>query len=312
MMNENSERWLFVPELGGERADVYLLGQIEEHRPGISRAQLRHWFDEGRILCDGKKIKSGEKTKTGRAFEVCPPDAVTLAELPMPQVMELDIRYEDDYLLVVNKPQGLVVHPAAGHAQDTLVNGLLYHYGDQLSDAQGVFRPGIVHRIDKDTSGLLLVVKDVRVHAKLANALRKHEIKRHYVALVYGHVTAESGTIDMPIGRAADDRQKMTVRADGRSAVTHFKIKEKLKSMTLLDLDLETGRTHQIRVHLKYIGHPVVADPVYAPRGETYGLHGQALHASALDFIHPVSGQAIHVEAELPDYFLELITRQRG
>lgn len=312
MMNERDDVWLFVPAESGQRADVYLLGQIEENRPGISRAQLKHWFDEGRIMSGGKKIKSGEKIKQGQALEVSPPAAVTMAELPLPQAMLLDIRYEDEYLLVINKPQGLVVHPAAGHAQDTLVNGLLYHYGNKLSDAQGAFRPGIVHRIDKDTSGLLLVVKDVRVHAKLANALRKHEIKRHYLALVYGHVTAETGTIDMPIARAAGDRQKMAVRADGRPAVTHFAIKEKLKSMTLLDLDLETGRTHQIRVHLKYIGHPVVADPVYAPRGESYGLKGQALHAAALDFIHPVTGEAIHVEAELPDYLQELIERQRG
>ncbi len=311
MKNEKIGIWQFVPEAAGERADVYLLRQIELKRPGTTRAQLKQWFSDGHISSLGKSIKSGEKTRIGRMIEVRPPQAPTIAELPLPQAMELDIRYEDDYLLVINKPQGLVVHPAVGHAQDTLVNGLLYHYGENLSDAQGVFRPGIVHRIDKDTSGLLLIVKDVKVHAKLANALRKHEIKRHYMALVYGHVSAESGTIDAPIGRAAGDRQKMAVRADGRAAVTHFAINEKLRGMTLLDLDLETGRTHQIRVHLKYIGHPIVADSVYAPKGNTYGLKGQALHASRLEFVHPVSNEVVRVEAELPNYMRDLIEQER-
>lgn len=312
MANEVSEYVKdYFPKRAGERADLFLLEAIEADRPGITRAQLKLWFNEGLMTSLGKTIKSGEKTRLGQAITVRFPEAETLEELPMAKEMQLDIRYEDEYLLVVNKPQGLVVHPAVGHAQDTLVNGLLYHYGERLSDLQGAFRPGIVHRIDKDTSGLLLVVKDVRVHAQLAKALRKHEIRRHYSALVYGHPSATSGTIDVPIARAPSDRQKMSVRTDGKPAVTHFVLREKLRGMSWLELDLETGRTHQIRVHLQYIGHPVIGDPLYAGKRNNYGLKGQALHASALDFIHPVSQEAIHVEAELPAYLQTLIEAQR-
>ncbi len=311
MKIEMSEVLRFVPKISGQRADLFLLEEIAAHRPGTTRAQLKLWFNDGRVSSEGKIIKSGEKTRAEQPITVTLPPPVNSAKLPSAQAMPLDIRFEDEYLLVINKPQGLVVHPAVGHSSDTLVNGLLFHYGNQLSDLQGAFRPGIVHRIDKDTSGLLLVVKDVRVHAQLAAALRRHEIRRHYQALVYGHLSVESGTIDMPIGRAPTDRQKMAVRADGRVAVTHFLVKERLRAMSLLDLELETGRTHQIRVHMKEIGHPVVADPVYASKAEHYGLKGQALHAAALDFEHPVSGAMIHVEAELPDYMAALIQQQR-
>lgn len=310
---ERSHRCVPAPEEAGERSDVYLLRKLREDYPELTRARLKQLFDEGLVRAEGRPVKSGEKTRAGRALELrLPPFAEAGEDRPEPLPMRLDIRYEDDYLLVLNKPRGLVVHPAPGHAQDTLVNGLLHHYGKEgLSDFQGLVRPGIVHRIDKDTSGLLLVVKDARVHAKLGEALRRHEIRRRYVALVYGHPSADSGTVDMPIGRAPGDRQKMAVRRDGRPAVTHFTVRERLRALSLLDLELETGRTHQIRVHMKQIGHPVVADPLYAPKRERYGLEGQALHAAALDFVHPLSGAAIHVEAPLPDCLEALIAAQR-
>ena len=206
----------------------------------------------------------------------------------------------------------MVVHPAAGHSDGTLVNALLAHCKDELSDINGVLRPGIVHRIDKDTSGLMLACKNNFTHLKLADMLSRHEIVREYRALVYGFVKEDKGMIDAPIGRSTNDRRKMAVNKDGKSAVTHFEVVERLGDITDLKLILETGRTHQIRVHMAYIGHPVVGDPVYAARRKNYGLAGQALHSRAITFVHPRTGETMHFEVDIPDYYKAVINSFKG
>ena len=227
----------------------------------------------------------------------------------IPQDIPLDIVYEDSDLLVINKPQGMVVHPAAGHSDGTLVNALLAHCKDELSDINGVLRPGIVHRIDKDTSGLMLACKNNFTHLKLADMLSRHEIVREYRALVYGFVKEDRGMVDAPIGRSSNDRRKMAVNKDGKSAVTHFEVVERLGDITDLKLVLETGRTHQIRVHMSHIHHPVLNDEVYGGKtGTRFKLpQGQCLHAKILDFIHPVSREKVLTDAPLPEYFSHLL-----
>ena len=219
------------------------------------------------------------------------------------QDIPLDIVYEDSDLLVINKPQGMVVHPAAGHSEGTLVNALLAYCKDDLSDINGVVRPGIVHRIDKDTSGLMLACKNNFTHLKLADMLSRHEIVREY---------RDKGMIDAPIGRSSNDRRKMAVSKDGKPAVTHFEVLERLGDITDVKLVLETGRTHQIRVHMAYIGHPVVGDPVYASRRKTYGLEGQALHSQAITFVHPRTGETMHFEVDIPDYYKKVLQSFKG
>ncbi len=285
------------------RLDTYLAQVIS----GCSRAYIKKLIDSGRVTIAGKPVKAAWKTVAGETV---------LIDIPEPepteiraQEIELDIVYEDEWLLVVNKPQGMVVHPAAGHRQGTLVNALLHYCQGQLSDINGVIRPGIVHRIDKDTSGLLLVVKDNKVHAAVADKIRRHEIKRTYQALVHGVVTAENGTIDAPIGRDPKHRQRMAVVASGKPSVTHFKVLERFVQASHLEVELESGRTHQIRVHLKYIGHPVLGDQVYATGRKTFDLNGQALHASELRFEHPVTYEAVHLTCPLPDYFEDLLVK---
>lgn len=287
----------------GVRLDSCLAAQI----PQYSRAYLQKLISEGRATLDGKILKASWKTVAGLTIllEVPEPELTDIVAEKIP----LDIVYEDEWLLVVNKPQGMVVHPAAGHHSGTLVNALLDYCEGQLSDLNGVIRPGIVHRIDKDTSGLILVVKDNQVHAAVADKIRRHEIRRTYMAVVYGQMAAESGTIDAPIGRDPRNRQRMAVVGSGKPSVTHFKVLERFQQATLVEADLESGRTHQIRVHLQYIGHPVVGDPIYAHGRKNWDLAGQALHARALTFEHPVSGETIHLECPLPDYFQSLLER---
>ena len=217
------------------------------------------------------------------------------------------IVYEDSDLIIINKPQGLVVHPAAGHHDGTLVNALLSHCGDELSDINGVIRPGIVHRIDKDTSGLMIACKNNDTHIKLADMLSRHEIVREYRAVVYGVVSPDRGTVNAPIGRSDKDRRKMAVVAGGKPSVTHFEVIQRYAEATDLRLKLETGRTHQIRVHMSYIGHPVCGDPVYAGKRKKYGLEGQALHSCSITFIHPRTGEEMHFEADVPDYYKALL-----
>lgn len=292
-------------DAGQQRLDSYLASQL----PQYSRAYLHKLIADGHVTLSGKAVKPAWKTIAGLTIEIMVPDAEP-SELKAEKI-PLDVAYEDEWLLVVNKPQGMVVHPAAGHRSGTLVNALLEYCSGQLSDLNGVVRPGIVHRIDKDTSGLILIVKNNQVHADIADKIRRHEIKRTYQAVVYGHVASETGTIDAPIGRDPRNRQRMAIVGDGKPSVSHFAVLERFRSATRLQVDLESGRTHQIRVHLQYIGHPVVGDPVYAPGRQDYQLKGQALHAFALDFIHPVTGKAIHVESPLPEYFTKLLEKLR-
>lgn len=288
---------------GEQRLDSYLARQL----PQYSRAYLHKLITEGLVTCGGHAVKPAWKTVAGQTIELAVPEPEPSSLLP--EKIALDVVYEDEWLLVINKPQGMVVHPAAGHRSGTLVNALLDYCSGQLSDLNGVIRPGIVHRIDKDTSGLILVVKDNQVHAAVADKIRRHEIKRTYQAVVYGHLASESGTIDAPIGRDPRNRQRMAVVGSGKPSVTHFSVLQRFRSATLLEARLESGRTHQIRVHLNYIGHPVVGDPVYAPGRPHYKLAGQALHACALEFEHPVTGKVLHLECPLPGYFQNLLVQ---
>ena len=293
----------------GVRLDSFV---TESFDSAYSRSFYKRLIDDGKVSVNGKVItKAGTKLSAGDIVE---------ADIPEPkeddsfiaQDIPLDIVYEDSDLLVINKPQGMVVHPAAGHYEGTLVNALLAHCKDGLSDINGVLRPGIVHRIDKDTSGLMLACKNNFTHLKLADMLSRHEIVREYRALVYGFVKEDKGLIDAPIGRSSNDRRKMAVIKDGKSAVTHFEVIERLGEITDLKLILETGRTHQIRVHMAYIGHPVVGDPVYASRRKNYGLSGQALHSQAITFVHPRTGETMHFEVDLPDYYKAVINSFKG
>lgn len=293
------------PDEPSIRLDAWLSGKMPLH----SRAFLKELIDQGHVRVDGKSVKPSYKAKSGQTIAVELPDPVD--STVRPEAIPLDIRYEDEWLLVIDKPQGMVVHPAPGHSGGTLVNALLSYCQGQLSDLNGVIRPGIVHRIDKDTTGLLLVVKDNSVHREIAEKIRHHEVRRTYQALVHGTVTVDQGTIKAPVGRDPRNRQRMAVVADGKNAITHFKVVERLAKASWLEVELETGRTHQIRVHCQYIGHPIVGDPVYALGRDTFGQSGQVLHASRLSFIHPVTHQPVVVESPVPLSFLEAVQRCR-
>ncbi|WP_034448810.1 RluA family pseudouridine synthase [Butyrivibrio sp. AE2032] len=293
----------------GVRLDSFVTDSFDST---YSRSFYKRLIDDGKVSVNGKVItKAGTKLSAGDVVE---------AEIPAPkeddsfiaQDIPLNIVYEDSDLLVINKPQGMVVHPAAGHSEGTLVNALLAHCKDELSDINGVLRPGIVHRIDKDTSGLMLACKNNFTHLRLADMLSRHEIVREYRALVYGVIKEDKGTVDAPIGRSATDRRKMAVVKDGKPAVTHFEVIERLGEISDIRLILETGRTHQIRVHMAYTGHPVVGDPVYASRRKNYGLEGQALHSKAITFVHPRTGKTMHFETELPEYYTAVLRQFKG
>jgi len=268
------------PEAVGQRLDHFLTGQ----EPFLSRSQVQRLMVKGLVLVNARQARPSLRLRAGDLIRmtVPPPEEVTLA----PEAIPLDIVYEDEDLLVVNKPAGMVVHPAAGHHRGTLVNALLDHCPD-LSGIGGYLRPGIVHRLDKDTSGLLLVSKSDLAHQGLSAGLKARQIKRKYLALVCGEVRSGQGLIDAPLGRDPKDRKRMAVVAGGRTARTHYRIKERFTGYTLLDMELETGRTHQIRVHLAYAGYPVAGDPVYGPRRNPLHLPGQALHAYRIVFTHP-------------------------
>ncbi len=293
----------------GLRLDSFVTGAFDST---YSRSFYKRLIDDGKISVNGTVItKAGTKLSAGDVVEADIPAPVEDGSF-IAQDIPLDIVYEDSDLLVINKPQGMVVHPAAGHSEGTLVNALLAHCKDDLSDINGVLRPGIVHRIDKDTSGLMLACKNNFTHLKLADMLSRHEIVREYRALVYGFVKEDKGMIDAPVGRASTDRRKMAVVKDGKPAVTHFEVLERYGEISDLKLILETGRTHQIRVHMSYIGHPVVGDPVYASRRKSYGLSGQALHSKAITFVHPRTGETMHFECDLPDYYTAVINSFRA
>ena len=286
---------------GGERLDSYLISRLDK-----SRSKIQSMIKNSDITVNGKSVKSSYIVKDNDVIDVCDvaPSVLNVGA----EKMDLDIVYEDDDLIVVNKANGVVVHPAVGNNHGTLVNGLMYH-SDSLSSINGEFRPGIVHRIDRDTTGLLMVAKNDKTHEGLARQLEAKTTKRLYWALVWGVIPNDTGTIDAPIGRDSNDRKKMCVTAvNSKHAVTHFKVLERYKNATLIELSLETGRTHQIRVHMNYIGHPVVNDPVYGRR-KLIDSSGQCLHAKTLGFIHPTSGKELLFSSELPDCFINILNK---
>ncbi|MFK4565605.1 RluA family pseudouridine synthase [Enterococcus sp. UD-01] len=286
------------------RIDKVLSDLLKEH----SRSQIQQWLKEQNITVNGEVIRSNYKVKAQDEIVISIPEPVELSI--QAENIPLDIVYEDDDLLVVNKPQGMVVHPSAGHMTGTLVNALLYHIKD-LSSINGVIRPGIVHRIDKDTSGLLMVAKNDRAHGILADQLKNKTSLRKYVALVHGEIAHDKGEINAPIGRSKNDRKMQAVIEGGKEAVTHFEVLERFAGYTLVQLQLETGRTHQIRVHMKYIGYPVAGDPLYGPRKTLKG-QGQFLHAEVLGFKHPTTGQMMIFDAPLPDIFEKTLDQLRN
>lgn len=273
---------------------------ITEKFSELTRSRIQNLIKQGDILVNGKPTVNRYKLSAGDYVQILIPDPKPTEVIP--EKMDLDIIYEDDDVIVVNKPQGMVVHPAPGHESGTLVNGLLAR--TPLATINGEFRPGIVHRIDKDTSGLLMVAKNDDALLSLSKQLKDKTTKRRYLAIVHGNITEDSGKIDAPIGRSKKDRKKMDVIADGRHAVTHFKVLKRFGEYTLIECILETGRTHQIRVHLKYIGHPVAGDPLYGPKKTLKG-HGQFLHAALLGFKHPKTGEELVFEVEPPKIFLD-------
>ena len=317
-------------EQEGQRIDKFL----QESLPGMSRSQAQKWIAQGLVRIGEKAAGKNDKLKSGMVVSVelpIPPEELDgepdweeilhPTTLPQPQKIPLDIVYEDEYLLVVNKPKHMVVHPGAGNEQGTLVNALLFHCKGKLASCNGMERQGIVHRIDKDTSGLLVCAKDDESYRALSEQIAAHTVDRFYEAVVYGNVKEDSGTIDLPIGRSLKDRKKMAVRLDARQpdgslqgareAVTHFEVLRRYEGFTHLRCRLETGRTHQIRVHLSYLGHPVAGDELYGPQKAIKRLQGQCLHARALGFTHPVTGERLYFESQLPEYFTSFLKTLR-
>lgn len=289
-------------EFDGVRADKYISDNSD-----ISRSLAAKLLEDSSCLINKKPEGKNYKVKAGDEIEITLPDAEELEVVP--ENIPLDIVYEDDDLLVVNKPKGMVVHPAPGHYSGTLVNALMFHCKDSLSGINGVIRPGIVHRIDKDTSGLLIVAKNDNAHNGLAEQIKVHSFTRRYEAVVVGGVK-ENGTVNAPIARHKTDRKKMTVSEEGRSAVTHYEVIGNYNRFSHLRLTLETGRTHQIRVHMAYIGHPVAGDTVYGD-GKPKWLEGQCLHAKEIGFIHPITGKQLYFTSQLPEYFKKMLKNVR-
>ena len=300
-----NEILITVPEeYSGQRIDK-ALSELTE----FTRSHIQKILENGEVTVNNKAVSKGYKLSEGDEVSFVPPEPEPIQTKP--ENIPLDVVYEDDDLLVVNKPRGMVVHPAAGNPDGTLVNALLYHCGDSLSGINGVIRPGIVHRIDKDTSGLLIVAKNDFSHEKLAAQIKEHSFTRQYRAVVHGRFKEESGTVDAPIGRSPKDRKKMCVtQKNSRTAVTHYEVIEQSDKFSYLKVTLETGRTHQIRVHMSHIGHPVAGDMVYGPKNGVTSLNGQCLHAGLIGFIHPRDGRYIELEADLPDYFRSFLKSQ--
>ena len=293
---------ILIADISGERLDAFLARAV----PDLTRSAAQKLIEEGNVLRGGKKAKKNDKLNLGDEISLTIPEPkevdIEAKEIP------LDIVYEDDDVVVINKPKGLVVHPAAGHQDDTLVNGLLYAMGDSLSGINGELRPGIVHRIDKDTSGLLAVAKNDLAHTMLASQLKDHSMHRVYECIVCGSFREDSGTVDAPIGRHPTDRKKMTVTArNSKEAVTHWEVVKRYRGYTHVRCKLETGRTHQIRVHMAHIGHPILGDMVYGHKKPELGQDSQCLHAGSLCFTHPRTGQPVLVFAELPQYFKDVV-----
>jgi 23S rRNA pseudouridine1911/1915/1917 synthase len=307
-MNEEDTRivWQADQSAEGERIDKAVTALDDDW----SRSVVQDWIKEGRVTVNGRTVKANYRLETGDEVIVSVPPVEDLAVEPEP--IPLDVRYEDEDVIVVNKPRGMVVHPAPGNTSGTLVNALLAHCRD-LSGIGGVARPGIVHRIDKDTSGLLMVAKNDMAHQSLTAQLKTHSVDRIYQAIVHGNIPHYRGTVDAPIGRDPHDRKKMAINhKNGKTAVTHFVVLEHWAQASLIECKLETGRTHQIRVHMASIGHPLIGDPVYGPKKNRYPIQGQALHAKVLGFDHPRTGKRIRLEAELPEDMEKLISLFRS
>ncbi len=298
------EPYIICAEESGDRVDALLA----RHMEALSRSTVQRLIEEGRVLRAGQPVKKNVRVEAGDRFELYLPEA---AETPLlPQDIPLDIVYEDGDLIVVNKPRGLVVHPAPGHPDGTLVNALLWHCGDTLSGIGGEKRPGIVHRIDKDTSGLLVAAKNDAAHQGLAAQLKDHSLCREYEAVARGSFREERGTVDAPIGRHPTDRKKMAVnRKNGREAVTHWEVLARYRGYTHIRCRLETGRTHQFRVHMASLGHPLLGDGLYGAPCPDKGLEGQCLHARRLRFFHPADGRLMELETPLPAYFTEILKK---
>jgi len=297
----DQEKLIVSEEDIDNRLDVYLADQYEE----LSRSHIQKLIKEELVKVNGKLEKSKYIVKTGDEIEIELPRVQEI--LIESENIPIQIVYEDDDVLVVDKQQGMVVHPAPGNYSGTLVNALLHHCGNNLSNINGVMRPGIVHRIDKDTSGLLVVAKNNHSHEILARQFREHTNTRKYHAIVVGNIKEEEATVDAPIGRHPVDRLKRTVISDGKHAITHFKVLERFRDFTYIEARLETGRTHQIRVHLSYIGNPLLGDPMYGAKTSKFNLKGQVLHAKTLGFIHPVRREYMEFTSELPEYFNKLL-----
>ena len=296
-------KYIVKNEDKGKRLDRYVTEQNAE----ITRTAVQRLIDEKNILVNGKEQKASYKVNENDVVEV---------EIPEPKKIEIkaenipiEVIYEDSDIVVVNKPKGMVVHPGNGNLDGTLVNAIMAKCGDSLSGIGGEIRPGIVHRIDKDTSGLLIVAKNDKAHVNLSEQIKAHKVKKTYIALVRGVVRENEATIDMPIGRSKTDRKKMAVCKDGKNAVTHIKVLKRWEHYTLLQVNIETGRTHQIRVHLSYIGYPIIGDYTYSNGKNEFGVVGQCLHAQKLEFKHPITNKIMELEAPLPEYFQEMIQK---
>ena len=292
-----------VADLENMRLDAY----ISSKKTNLSRTNIQRLIEEGNVLVNGQKKKISYKVQIGDNIEINIPEAketsIKAENIPV------EVVYEDNDIIVVNKPKGMVVHPANGNPDGTLVNAIMAMCKGSLSGIGGEIRPGIVHRLDKDTSGLLIVAKNDLAHINMSNQIKDRKVKKIYIALVKGNINENEATINMPIGRSTKDRKKMAVRKDGKEAITHFKVLKRYKNYTLLEVKIDTGRTHQIRVHMAEIGHPVVGDMVYSKGKNEFGVEGQMLHSKSLDFKHPITGKEMHLEAKLPEYFEKVLEK---
>ena len=293
-----------------ENSNIRIDRYLAEQCPDLSRSYIQKLVKDGAVFVNNRQIKAN--------YKVQPQDQVilTIPDMQVPDILPenipLDVLYEDQWLLIVNKPKDMVVHPSAGHMEGTLVNAVMAHCGEHLSGINGVLRPGIVHRIDKDTTGALLICKDDTVHRDLAEQLKVHSIKRRYRAIVQGNLKEDQGTVDAPVGRHPTDRKKMAVNyKNGKEAVTHYQVLERFGNATYIECRLETGRTHQIRVHMASLGHPLLGDTIYGSSKNPYHLQGQALHAMILGFVHPITREYLEFQAPLPEYFIKLLDKLR-
>ena len=302
------KEYFTVENQEGERIDRYLSEEMEDR----SRSYIQKLIKDQYVIVNQKPVKANYRLSLGDMVEITLPEAKEPDIIP--ENIPLDILYEDQDIIIVNKPKQMVVHPAPGHYSGTLVNALMYHCGQELSGINGTMRPGIVHRIDMDTTGSLIVCKNDMAHQSLSEQLKIHSIKRVYVAIVHGNIKEDNGTVNSPIGRHPTERKKMSIHTkNGRNAITHYKVLERFGEYTYIQCELETGRTHQIRVHMASIGHPLVGDQVYGPRKCPFPkLQGQTLHAKTLGIIHPRTGEYLEINAPLPDYFIELLDRLRN